>query len=161
MDRPTPKTFEVVVQPDEGATSILFDHAGSAYVAADPSMLGRWALDLARDVRTPSVEFNKGGRWLELGKRLLESAGVPSEAPDADLVAVHLLVQVTLDDEGDIVTAAVYPPAGRLRVATDVEKLGQVLDALARDEAQPRVPPGAPPNPFESFAEQAAKALLQ
>ncbi len=161
MDRPNTKAIEIVIQPDDDGASIVFDHAGSVHVAADADALGRWVVDIAADPRTPAVTFGKGSRWLELARRALEAQGLESGPPESECVAVHVLVQLAVDNDGALVSAAAHPPVGKLRAATTAEKLGAILDTIARDENQPRVPPGSPPDALASLAESALRLVTQ
>ncbi len=157
------KTIEVVVQAEDDGASLLFDHAGNIHVADDANALGRWVLELAANESTPSVEFGKpSGRFLELASRLMDQQGIP-RAATADATAVHIVVQVRLELEEDaapgLESAVVHPQRGRVRLARSVEELGKLCDELARDDGQPKVPGGAPPDAFSELLSRGATCI--
>lgn len=150
------KTIEVVVQSDDDAF-LLFDHSGATHVAVDGDAIGRWVVDVASREDTPTVGL-RPSPWLKMAARFLESEGFEAVAIEGECVAVHVVVQVTLEG-GRLVSAAVAPPAGKMRAVTSVARLGAVLADLSRDTSMPRVPAGAPPSYVEKLAEQAMRAV--
>lgn len=156
------RTIEVVVQAEPDGASMLFDAEGSVHIADTPEALGRWAVALAQDENTPEVDFGKpSGRWTEFASRVMGELGGKSIAPEEEATAVHLIVQFAMsDDDAAQVRAVVSPSRGRPRSALSVVALGTLLDEFARDESQPNVPAGAPPDAAMGLAEQAAACFL-
>lgn len=133
------KTFEIVVQATESG-GLLWGPRDTVDVATDAESLARSVVELAADERTPVMPFTSPSGEIErIADRLLSGAPELGKA-----CAVHLVVRV--QQVGDDVALAVFPPDGEPRVAQGAKHIGALLLSIAADPAQPKVRPGPPPN---------------
>lgn len=143
-------SIAVVVQESGPESWLLWNTLGVMAVAGSHAELGRWVLASLADVKVPRVDraARPGGGQVVRGiAQLLDK--IAPELPDEleERTAVHVVVYLDALGDEDKAHVVVWAPKGPPRTARGAEALGKLLAALEADKGQPRVPPGAPPDP--------------
>lgn len=133
------------------------------YVATEDDELGRWVIEAVLDEKNEAVPMaGPSGQapWMRFAARLAHAYLPAADDEDsAENVAVHLVCRVQRRDIDGSFVAVVWPPRGAPRNAKTAADLGRIIREVAKDDSQPKVPAGPPPDAGRELLDSVSRGL--
>lgn len=133
------------------------------YVAVEDDELGRWAVECVFDEKNEAVAMGGASGqspWLRAASRVAQAYLPASDEEEGEQkVAVHLVCRVQRRDADGSIVAVVWPPRGAPLNARNEAELGRIIREVAKDDSQPKVPAGPPPDAGRDLLDRVSRGI--